>query len=317
VGATSLFTTVEDMANWVRNYEDRKVGGPAVWDKMLTKGKLTDGTEIYYARGLVIGAYRGLKTIGHSGGDAGFRSHVVFFPGQRLGVAVFSNLGSFNPGAVAMQVADIYLEGRFAAPAASAAPAPAAKPAPEPIALSAESLKACAGTYWLESNLLRKLVVESDKLVYVRSADNRSELAPLSPTRFKMLGVPGDVYLEFSDPAGGLFGAFTFTEANGSKIKAKRIEPFEPTEAQLQEYAGSYYSDELDTRYDLKLKSGSLWFGAGHNEEVRAVPMKKDYFSAESATIEFDRDRKGRVSGFRISTGRVLNLKFARSKAGA
>ena len=109
VGATSLFTTVEDMANWIRNYEDKKVGGPAVWDKMLTKGKLTDGTEIDYARGIMHGVYRGLKTIGHSGGDAGFRSHVVFFPGQRLGVAVFSNLGSFDPGAMAMQVADIYL----------------------------------------------------------------------------------------------------------------------------------------------------------------------------------------------------------------
>jgi CubicO group peptidase (beta-lactamase class C family) len=312
VGATSLFTTVEDMANWLRNYEDKKVGGPAVWDKMLTKGKLTNGTEIDYARGIMHGVYRGLGTIGHSGGDAGFRSHAVFFPGQRFGVAMFSNLASFDPSGMAMRVADIYLAGRLAEAATPAAAATAARPAPAPVTLSPEALKACAGAYWLESNLLRRLVVENDKLVYVRSADNRSELAPLSSTRFKMLGVPGDVFLDFTDRSGVLYNAFTFTEADGSKIGAKRVEAFEPTEAQLKEYAGSYYSDELDTRYDLKLKSGSLWFGAGHNEEVRAVPQKKDFFSAESGRIEFLRDGKGRISGFLISTGRVLNLKFVR-----
>ena len=172
VGATSLFTTVEDMANWIRNYEEKKVGGPAVWDKMLAKGTLTDGSEIGYARGIMHGVYRGLKTIGHSGGDAGFRSHAVFFPGQRFGVAVFSNLASFDAGGMAMRVADIYLAGQLTEAASPVPSAPAAGPASGPIALSAEALKACAGTFWLESDLLRKLVVDRDKLFYVRSADN-------------------------------------------------------------------------------------------------------------------------------------------------
>lgn len=317
VGATSLFTTVEDMANWLRNFEDKRLGGAAVWDKMLTKGVLSDGTEIDYARGLMIGAYKGLKTIGHSGGDAGYASHVVYFPNERLGVAVFSNLGSFDPAGMAMRIADIYLAPQIAAAAPPAAieskAPPASAPAPQPVALSPESLKAYAGTYWLESGLVRKLIIDKDKLIYVRSSDNRSELAPFSPTRFKMLGVPGDVFIDFSDLAGGLYNAFVFTEANGAKIPAKRIEPFEPNEAQLMEYAGSYYSDELDTRYDLKLRSGSLWFGAGHNEEVRVVPLKKDLFSAERAQVQFVRDRRGVVSGLLISTGRVLNLKFVKT----
>ena len=312
VGATSLFTTVEDMANWIRNYEDQKVGGPVVWDKMLTKGVLTDGTAIDYARGIMHGAYRGLKTIGHSGGDAGFSSHVVYFPGERLGVAVFSNIVPFDPGAMAMRVADVYLAGRFTDPAAPAAAAPSAKPAPEPITLSAESLKACAGTYWLESNLLRKLVVENNKLVYVRSADNRSELAPLSPTRFKMLGVEGDVFLDFADMSGGLYNAFTFTETNGSKIGAKRIEPYEPGEAELKTYAGVYYSEELDVRYVLAVRAGALRIKPGLGEEIAAAPVKKDLFRAGRNSIQFERDGKGRVSGFRVSSGRVLDLKFVR-----
>ena len=319
VGATSLFTTVEDMANWLRNFEDKRVGGPAALDKMVTKGVLNDGTEIGYARGLEIGAYKGLKTIGHGGSDAGFRSQVLYFPGERFGVAVFSNLGSFDPGTVALRIADIYLAPQIAAAAPTPAieskmPPAAAGPAPGPITLPAESLKACTGTYWLEaSQLLRKLVVEKDRLFYVRSSDNKSELAPLSPTRFKMLGVSGDVFIDFSNISGGFYNGFTFIEANGSKVEAKRIEPFEPNEAQLKEYAGSYYADEIDTRYDLLLRSGSLWLAVGHNEEVRLTPLKKDLFAAENAKIQFVRDGRGRISGVRLSTNRVLNLKFVRT----
>ena len=43
----------------------------------------------------------------------------------------------------------------------------AAAPTPGPITLSPESLKAFAGTFWLESNLVRKLVVDKDKPVKV------------------------------------------------------------------------------------------------------------------------------------------------------
>jgi len=317
VGATSLFTTVEDMANWLRNFEDKRVGGPAVLDKMETKGVLNDGTEIGYARGLEIGAYKGLKTIGHSGGDAGFRSQVIYFPGERFGVAVFSNLAAFDPGTMALRIADIYLAPQIAAAAPAAASEskapPAAAAAPQPITLPAESLKAYVGAYWLESGLLRKLVIDKDKLVYVRSSDNKSELEPLSTTRFKMLGAPGDVFIDFTSLSGGFYNAFTFTETDGSKVEAKRIEPFEPNEAQLREYAGSYYSDELDTRYNLVLLSGSLRLAVGHNEEVQVTPMKKDFFAAENAKIQFVRDGRGRITGFQISTDRVLNLKFVRT----
>ena len=244
VGATSLFTTVEDMANWIRNYEDKKVGGPAVWDKMLTKGKLSDGTEIDYARGIMHGIYRGLKTIGHSGGDAGFAQPRRLFPRSEVRRGRL-----LEPGFVRSRRhghADRrYLSGLAARRGLSGAQPTRARrrlppPPPDRSRSSAESLEAFAGTYWLESNLVRKLVVDKDKLVYVRSSDNTSDLAPLSPTRFKMLGVPGEVFLEFTDKAGGLYNAFTFTEANGARIGAKRIEPFEPTEAQLREYAGTF-----------------------------------------------------------------------------
>jgi CubicO group peptidase (beta-lactamase class C family) len=313
VGATSLFTTVEDMANWLRNFEDKRVGGSAVMDKMLTKGVLADGNEISYARGIEIGAYRGLKTVGHSGGDAGFRSHVVYFPGERFGVAVFSNLGSVDPGGLSLRIAEIYLASRLERPKAGG-PAPVAL---KPITLPVKSLEPMVGPYLIESSqLLRKIIVRKDKLIYFRSDESQTVLQPLSATRFRMLDIGGEVYVDFSDKAGDVYNTYTVTEADGRKVEAKRIEPYEPTEAQLKEFLGSFYSDELDTRYDLTLKSGSIWVtGQGHQEGSPLGPIGRDSFSAGGYFgLKFERNGRGAISGFRISTGRVLNLKFVKVK---
>ncbi|HEV2132611.1 MAG TPA: serine hydrolase domain-containing protein, partial [Longimicrobiaceae bacterium] len=113
VGATSLFTTVEDLAKWDRNFYEPQVGSEALFAQMESRGVLNDGRQIEYAFALSIGEHHGLRTVGHSGADAGYRSYYVRFPEQRLSVVVLSNLSSFNPTRVALRVADIYLAGHF------------------------------------------------------------------------------------------------------------------------------------------------------------------------------------------------------------
>ncbi|HMA54294.1 MAG TPA: serine hydrolase, partial [Acidobacteriota bacterium] len=314
VGATSLFTTVEDMTNWLRNFEDKRVGGAAVLDRMLTKGVLANGREIPYARGISVEEYKGLKAIGHGGSDAGFRSDVIYFPGERFGVAVFSNLASFSPGTLSRQIADIYLASKLKQPEAAA---PAAKTPPAkavPLIIPPKSLEAFVGTYWFEgTRLIRKIALDKDKLVYVRSEDNRSELAPITPTSFRMKDVPNDVRVSFSDKAGQSFETVTVVVANEPPTVGKRVVPFTPSEEALKEYAGRYYSEELDTRYELILRSGALRVQIGHNEEMPLIPQTKDFFSAaDMAQIQFLRDAGGAISGLSVSTGRVRNLKFAK-----
>ena len=100
-GATSLFTTVENLARWIDNFEHKRVGGPPVIEQMLQQGKLNSGKELGYAFGLNIGNYRGLRTVGHGGSDAGFRSTILWFPEHQFGVIVLSNLASSSPTGLA------------------------------------------------------------------------------------------------------------------------------------------------------------------------------------------------------------------------
>ena len=109
LGSSSLYSTVEDLAKWILNFDNTHIGEQTVIEQMHQRGVLNNGEQIDYAFGLNIGEYRGLKTIGHSGSWRGFRSHLMRFPDQKFGVVILCNLDTFNPLRLAEKVADIYL----------------------------------------------------------------------------------------------------------------------------------------------------------------------------------------------------------------
>ena len=109
VGATSLLTTVEDLQLWDENFYNPRVGGPTMIKQMLERGKLSNGEQLDYAFGLVLGKHRGLTTVEHAGGDAGYRSDMIRFPEQHFTVACLCNLAGSNPSELTRKVAEIYL----------------------------------------------------------------------------------------------------------------------------------------------------------------------------------------------------------------
>ncbi len=119
VGATSLFTTVEDLAKWSNNFDTAHVGGPSVIKTMLESGGLNDDGQEWsnpaYAFGLYLDEYRGLTAIAHSGGDAGFRSMLIRFLEQHFAVVILSNFANFEPFDVSFAVAELYLEAEMIA----------------------------------------------------------------------------------------------------------------------------------------------------------------------------------------------------------
>src|SRR5713226_1636938 len=109
VGATSLHTTVEDLQLWDENFYHPRLGGPAFLQQMLERGKLNNGEQLDYAFGLVVGKYKGLPTVDHAGGDAGYRSDMTRFPEQHFSAAVLCNAANTNPTRLVRKVADILL----------------------------------------------------------------------------------------------------------------------------------------------------------------------------------------------------------------
>ena len=186
-GATSLFTTAEDLARWLDNFRHETVGGARVMAMMRTRGILNNGDTIPYAHGLSMGEYRGLRTIGHGGADAGFRTQVYWFPEVETGIVVLTNVANGNPAGRARDVADVVLAGSFpeeeleeeaGAPTAAADAEPPATPDPGVLAGYAGSW------YSPELDALYHLVVAEGRLVANHIRHGEIELEYRAPDEF-------------------------------------------------------------------------------------------------------------------------------------
>ena len=152
LGSSSLYSTVEDLAKWILNFDDTRIGEQTVLEQMHQQGILNNGEQISYALGLNIGEYRGLKTVGHSGSWRGFRSHLIRFPEQKFGVVILCNLDTFNPLRLAEKVADLYLADLLAPREETSEPEKAAEPTEEAKSepLTPEQLTEFEGNYYTE-----------------------------------------------------------------------------------------------------------------------------------------------------------------------
>lgn len=313
MGSDNLFTTVEDLARWDQNFYDRRVGGSAVIEQMLTPGVLKDDPTFDYAYGLNINQYRGLRMIQHAGSRLGYRAQLMRFPDQRFSVACLCNV-RISPDTLARRIADTYLAAQLK-PAESqsspmVAPANAVKP-------SEKELESVAGLYWNPANdNVRRVYVKDGKLMYLRAFANESELAPLGGNRFLMLGVRNRTEIVFKSPrAGAPFQMFVTTDGGKPSVH-EPVKPASYMPQQLAEFAGQYYSPELDTTYHLIPQDDKLLFRTGNWGDFLLSPRFVDSFAnpEEMGSLVFTRDRKSRVSGFLIKSGKVKNLRFDKIK---
>ena len=194
VGSGGLLASVEDLALWDLDAEHQRVGGTALRQQMLERGVLNNGDTLDYAFGLVIGAYRGLRTVSHSGGSMGFRAHHLRFPDERFSVICLCNLGSIDPGRLALRVADLYLEDRFPEPplaTRASGPAPLGNaPGATPAELPATMLAEFAGRYHsAELRVTYSLAVEQDRLVLHSRNAPPATLESTGPDRFRAGGL--------------------------------------------------------------------------------------------------------------------------------
>lgn len=191
VGDGAVFTTVEDLLRWDRNFYEPRVGGQRLSEDLLTAGVLNDGETLDYALGLFHGDYRGLPTVSHGGSWGGYRAELLRFPEEHFSVAVLCNLATTNPSRLAREVAGIYLEDRLG-------PAPAAhavERSVEPTGLehvdtvrpTQAELRAYTGRFYSpELDAAYEVRLEDEALRLVPPGGGEPvELAPLLPDSFQ------------------------------------------------------------------------------------------------------------------------------------
>ena len=309
VGATSLFTTVEDLAKWMQNFEDAKVGGQNVINQMLVQGVINDGTKINYSFGLSVGEHKGFKTVGHGGSDAGFRSHIVYFPEQNLGVVVLSNLASFNASRLAFQVADIFLND----PSKPEENKPETTQREE-IKVNPEIFKAFIGKYKLMPGFVLTVLVEDEKLMVEATGQQKVQLFPESETKYFLKVTDAQVTFKRDDQENV---PELILHQGGQDRPAKRMAEFVFDQSNLKDYVGKYYSEELETFYSIVVQDSQLVAVHQRHDDISITFSSPGVFTGKAwwfQLVNFTKDSTNKIDGFMLTGGRVINLKFKKIK---
>ena len=296
-GNCCLLTTVGDLLKWNAAFDSTRLGGPGLGDEQEHRGVLTNGRQIGYAAGLMVGVFRGQPYVAHSGATSGYRAYAVRYPAGRLSVAVLCNAGTADPESLGDAVAAELI--RFDSVAAPAPPSRAAVP-PEAIADK-------AGLYRNRRDMVPQRFVVRDGRLHTESG---TELIPESPTVFA--AATGGNRVHFDRRPDGRYGLRIITPANDT-VPADFVADPDTSAAALAAFTGTYYSDEADATLTVEADStGGLIGRRAPAARARLRPVYRDGFGSPIGRLVFVRDAAGGVTGLLLTTSRVRNLRFRR-----
>lgn len=313
LGNAGLFTTARDLLLWEQNFADARVGTPALLSAMQTPVIPTGWPDnSSYGLGLEIGPYRGLRTVGHAGGDPGYVAYVVRYPDQGFSVALLCNVDDVPLTRLAQSVADIYLSDVLAK-----SPASSASAMPPHVSLSTEQLASKVGLYYDPvTESVGRIFLRDGKLRASEGADEGEsvELTAVSENRFVVSGTP--IVAEFVPAAAGRPQAVRVTGVGPKPVVSQQVTTsFAPSSMELRAFQGEYTSAEVEGTYTLAVRDSGLVIQIPGRTDIVLQPILPDVFAgAIVGVVKFSRTVGGAVTGFTANSSGARGLRFDRVK---
>jgi len=292
VGATGLYTTVEDLSKWIADFQHPRPGEAASLALMQQSGRLNSGEKLDYGMGLFLEEYRGARLIQHGGADASYRSFVLWFPDLQFGVALLSNLGSIDSREIALTAAEVYLGDKLQPVKTTSQDSqwPSIK-------LSASELDRYVGEYELYWRLTTVTRV-GDHLELHEDNYPPELLEANGNNRFSA----GKRWFVFKELESGM--ALQFTD--NWKENFKRINSPEEKQPALSSCVGHYFSNELGTFLRIYQREGKLALELHRNGEIPLRYVAGNIFVSASSKyswfeVKFQRDSNETVTDVRLN----------------
>ena len=304
-GATDVYTNAADLARWLRNFRTSELGGAGVMRRMLEKSALNNGDTLRYTLGLMLDDHHGVDRIQHGGATGGYRTYLAYYPTLDAGVLVVSNTGTVRVNAVAEKMAEAFFE--------EITPIDYADIGELGSLLDSAELAPLFGSYWLDGR--GKMEVEYNRYDISLNVNGRrwKILEQSHKDRNLWITSDRDLSILFHPGPDGTVLSATMTREGEGEYPLTRVTPL--TEApDLTPYIGRYFSEEVETFYTLGEEEGVLTL---HHRRLEALPLRPeaaDHFRTgwPVGEVIFERDRGGRVTGFRVNSGRMLGVHFTR-----
>lgn len=290
VGNGGMLTTVGDWLKWNAALDAKTLGVPFV-EALETQGVLNDGRKISYALGLDVDNYKGIKEIAHSGGTAGYQTYLARFPEKKLSVAAMCNGFPPSSGDLVYSVVDEIF-----------GPFPAAAEQSASVTVAEDQLKKYVGTWKNEKTRnANQIVIEKGELKI-----NGGPLKPVAEGAFML----GDRKAKFIANKEGVPETMEIANTDGSTTRLLFEREWKP--ADLNDFAGDWYSEEAQSRVSIKVENGKGFLILRPVARFELKPAYKDAFNVPGYIMWFTRDKAGKVTELHVGGGRMRDMLFTR-----
>jgi hypothetical protein len=290
-GNGGMLTTVGDWLKWNAMLDSRSMGAPLV-EALETQGVLNDGRKINYALGLEVGNYKGIKEVTHSGGTAGYQTYLARFPDKKLSIAALCNGFPPSSGDIVYSIVDEIF-----------GPFPAAAETPT-VAIAEDRLKKYVGTWRNEKTRNpNQIAFEKGELKL-----NGGPFKPVADGVFML----GDRRAKFITNKDGIPGVMEIANTDGSITRLLFEQEWKPAPADLNDFAGDWYSDEAQSRIAFAVENGNLFLILRPVARFQLRPVYKDAFNAQGYLLWFERDKSGKITSLHVGASRMRDMPFTR-----
>ncbi|MGH9719437.1 MAG: serine hydrolase domain-containing protein [Bryobacteraceae bacterium] len=296
MGDGGVYSSVDDLLLWARNFDAAKVGGRKVIDLMTAQGSLNGGRKIPYGAGMTVESYRGLRTLSHTGWLGGYRASFLMLPDQKFTTVTLCNSGTADAIALNYQIAEIFHGASMQ------------KAGGEGLKVSGADVKRRSGVFRSATTGQIVRVDGRDGRLVMLDLFRAYPLEPVTSLRFRYTDARQPFELTYES-------SFAAIEIAWHGEDVDRFEPAKLAEvsaADLAPLAGSYFSEEAQARFEIAATPGGLTWQRKGWAPARLQPTVQDEFVQGPVHLRLVRDASGAVTGFDLTAGRARNLRFVR-----
>lgn len=294
-GDGALFMTLHDQLVYEKAVQNATKND----NKLLIKSQapVPNATVTNYGFGLEFGQKVGFNAIHHGGGTGSYHSQRYRFPEEQLSVFVMSNNGNLWMDGIANEVAKTFL--------------------PEKERKRVYPTELASNPEFVNSDALGYYASADGYIICIEEANGKLQWRNATNNPYPLIQDEAGVYaFEINSRLKAIFTEDRVVYSVGSGIEEEyaKLPKSQLSSNELSQLTGKYFSDELDTGFELFLNDGKLMVaieeveGAAEVELVNANKlMVMDYF------LTIERDGLDRVSAIRLSYERAVNVRFKKT----
>jgi len=296
--AGSLASSVDDLATWTEALLAGKLIKRETLERAFTPYKLKDGLDSKYGYGWCVSDYEGHRLIEHGGGIHGFLSHVMFFPEDRIFVAMLAN----------STVMDLQPEPLAFKAGCQALGIPYNEPVQ--ISLPEKDLDPLIGVYTDARGDEVYIRRREGKLFLQMEELGESEIKPVSATEFSLADFPARLHF-LKDGKGKVTGLKMSARIGPDRSYTRTDKPLPAERKEIKldpalydQYVGEY---ELAPGFFVVItkEDGKLMGQATAQPKVELFPEAetKFFLKVVAGQVEFVKDSTGKVTGLILVQG--------------